>query len=228
MQRLWKNDEELMKLIRQELFAAVVGDIMDNLGFQNQFLPPQILPINDSMILAGRAMTVLEQDVTADEDPNPVMKKPFGLMLEALDDLKRDEIYLCTGASPTYALWGELMTARAVKLGAAGAVVNGYIRDKKGIVDGTFPVFGYGSYAQDQAPRGKVVDFRIPVEIDGVIINVGDILVGDSDGVCVVPGHIEEEVFAKALEKARGEKVVKRAIMEGMSAREAFEKYGIL
>lgn len=228
MQRLWKNDEELIRLIRTELFSAVVGDIMDNLGFQKQFLPPRILPLHDDMVLAGRAMTVLEKDVSPDDDANPVMKKPFGLMLEALDNLKRDEVYVCTGASPAYALWGELMTARAMKLGAAGVVVNGYIRDKKGILESNFPVFSYGSYAQDQAPRGKVVDFRIPIEMDGVVIQPGDILVGDCDGVCVVPKSIEEEVFTKALEKARGEKVVKKAIVAGMSAKEAFEKYGIL
>jgi regulator of RNase E activity RraA len=224
----WNNDDELFSLIKKELFTAVVGDMMDTMGFQQQFLPPQILPLNDSMVLAGRAMTVLEQDTPSSPDNDLLKRKPFGLMLEALDDLKRNEIYVCTGASPAYALWGELMTARAVKLGAAGAVVNGYIRDKKSIVDGPFPVFSYGSYAQDQAPRGKVVDFRIPIEMLGVTIQVGDILVGDMDGVCVVPQEIEREVFVKALEKARGEKVVKKAIMDGMSAKKAFEAYGIL
>ena len=93
---------------------------------------------------------------------NPVLKKSFGLMLEALDDLKRDEDYICSGASPTYALWGELMSTRATKLGATGAVVNGYSRDTRGILKMNFPSFSWGNYAQDQAPRGKVIDFRVP------------------------------------------------------------------
>lgn len=227
----WSNDEELFTLIKQELFTAVIGDIMDKMGFNHQFLPPQIKPLDDKMLLAGRAMTVLEADTFSEnnfDSANPFMAKPFGLMLEALDDLKRNEIYVCTGASPTYALWGELMTARASVLGAAGVVVNGYIRDKKGIIEEQFPVFSFGSYAQDQAPRGKVLDFRIPIEMQGVRIEAGDIIVGDLDGVCVVPKEIEKEVFSKAIEKARGEKVVKIAIMGGMSAQEAFEKYGIL
>lgn len=227
----WNNDDELFVLVKQELFTAVIGDIMDTMGYQQQFLPPRILPLHDSMVLAGRAMTVLEKDTATDptrEVNDALEKKPFGLMLEALDDLRKNEIYVCTGASPTYALWGELMTARAVSLGAAGAVVNGYIRDKKTIVDGTFPVFSYGSYAQDQAPRGKVVDFRVSIQMEDVIIRNGDILVGDMDGVCVVPKEIEREVFVKSLEKARGEKVVKKAIMNGMSAKQAFEEFGIL
>src|SRR5690606_23872803 len=100
--------------------------------------------------------------------------KPFGLMLEALDDLKRNEVYVCAGASPTYALWGELMAVRAQTLGAAGAVVDGYLRDTTGILSLNFPSFSYGSYGQDQAPRGKVIDFRIPIQMNGVLIHPGD------------------------------------------------------
>ena len=148
-------------------------------------------------------------------------------MLHALDDLKRNEVYLCSGSSPTYALWGELMSTRAMKLGAAGAVVNGYSRDTRGILELNFPTFSWGRYAQDQAPRGKVIDFRVPLQVGDVRVESGDIVFGDIDGVCVVPRIIEREVFAKALEKARGEKTVKRAIEKGLSAQEAFNKYGI-
>ena len=149
-------------------------------------------------------------------------------MLDALDDLKPGEIYVCTGSSPTYALWGELMSTRAKILGAAGAVVNGYSRDKKGILQLNFPTFSYGNYAQDQAPRGKVIDFRIPVTMGEVVINPGDIVVGDMDGVCVVPGNAVTEVFSLAIEKARGEKMVQKKIQEGMSAKMAFDTYGIM
>ena len=228
-EKLWETDDELFSIIKEELYTAVVGDIMDKLGWLNQFLPPQIKPLKQEMFLVGRAMTVLEADVFGEgANQNPVLKKPFGLMLEALDDLKKNEVYICTGASPTYALWGELMSTRAIKLGAAGAVVDGYSRDTKGILDLNFPTFSYGCYAQDQAPRGKVIDFRVPLEIKGVKINPGDIVLGDVDGVCIVPREIEEEVFKLAIEKARGEKMVQKKIEEGMSAKEAFEKYGIM
>lgn len=229
--KIWQSDKALFELARHELFTAVVGDVMDKLGWQHQFLPPQIRPLQAGMVTIGRAMTVLEADIYVEQSEtknNPVMAKPFGLMLEALDDLKPNEIYLCTGASPTYALWGELMSARAMKLGAVGAVVNGYSRDTNGILALNFPTFSYGPYAQDQAPRGKVVDFRVPLEIEGVRISDGDIVFGDIDGVCIIPRQAEEEVFVKALEKARGEKTVKKAIEAGMSAAEAFAKFGIM
>jgi len=229
--KLWQSDQELFKLAQEELFSAVVGDIMDTIGLQKQFLPPQIHPLREDMVVIGRAMTVLEADVFAsqtEDSANALMAKPFGLMLEALDDLKVGEVYICTGASPTYALWGELMSTRAKKLGAAGAVLDGYSRDTMGILDLYFPTFSYGSYAQDQGPRGKVIDFRVPIEIGGVKILPGDIVFGDVDGVCIIPQDAEEQVFVKSLEKARGEKLVRKAIEAGMSAVEAFRKYGIM
>jgi len=156
------------------------------------------------------------------------MNKSFGLMLEALDDLRRNEVYVNTGSSPRNALWGELMSTRARKLGSRGAVLNGYVRDTKTILEMGFPTFGFGSYGQDSAPRYKVVDFRVPVEIGSVRVRPGDILFGDSDGVLVVPTDAEAEVFTRALEKARGEKLVRKAIEEGSSAVEAFAKYGVM
>lgn len=225
----WKNDDELFDIIRGELYTAVVGDIMDKMGLLNQFLSPKIQPLKDDMFVVGRAMTVLEADVVSDSSRNnPVLNRPFGLMLEALDDLKKNEVYVCTGSSPSYALWGELMATRAQILGAAGAVVDGYSRDTKGILELNFPSFSYGRYAQDQAPRGKVIDFRVPIEMNGVRINSGDIIIGDIDGVCAVPKKYEEEVFRLAIEKARGEKMVQKKIQEGMSTVEAFAKFGIM
>lgn len=228
---MWKTDDELFTLAKCELFTAVVGDVMDKLGLIHQFLPPKIRPLRNDMVVIGRAMPVLSIDVYSESEKkshNPLLAKPFGLMLEALDDLKPNEVYLNTGSSPRNAMWGELMSTRAIKLGAAGAVVNGYTRDTNGVLNLNFPTFGFGPYAQDSAPRYKVIDWRVPIEIGQVRINPGDILFGDIDGVCVIPKSAERETFAKAFEKARGEKLVAKAIRDGMSAVKAFETYGIM
>lgn len=225
--------DALLDEARAELYTAVVGDIMDQMGYRHQFLSPRVRPLQENMMVVGRAMTVLEADCLETDQrrtgpANPVLAQPFGLMLQALDDLKPGEIYFCTGVSPKYALWGELMTTRAKKLGAVGAVVDGYSRDTQGILTMDFPVFTYGSYAQDQAPRGKVIDFRCPVETHGVLVNDGDVIIGDIDGVCVVPTTILGEVLEKSLAKARGEKLVKKAIENGQSAQSAFDEYGVM
>ena len=122
MKTPWKNDNELYEIAKKELFVALVGDILDKMGYLHQFLPPNIKPLNDDFVVIGRAMPVLEADVfeeSSQNGHNPVMKKPFGIMFEALDSLKEGEVYICSGASPQYALWGGLMSTRAIKLGAA-------------------------------------------------------------------------------------------------------------
>lgn len=226
-----QSDREIFQSARRELFSAVIGDVMDKMGLLRQFLPPTIVPLDRSMVVCGRAMTVLEADVFEESvagSHNPLSARPFGLMMDALDDLKTGEVYICTGASPRYALWGELMSVRARQCGAAGAIVDGYSRDTRGILALGFPAFSHGSYAQDQGPRGKVIDFRIPIQIGQARIAPGDILFGDLDGICVVPRAAEQEVLARAFEKARKEKTVRNALEEGMTSKAAFEKFGIL
>ena len=226
----WKDDNELFEMMKKELYSAVIGDILDKMHYLHQFLPQRIQPIDTDMVVAGRAMPVLEADAFEElsNGQNPIMKKSFGLMLEALDDLKENEVYICTGASPSYALVGELMCTRMQILKAAGAVVNGFHRDTKGILELDFPCFSYGRYAKDQAPRGKVIDYRVPIEIEGVRINPGDIIFGDLDGVVVIPKEVETEVIQRAYEKATGEKMVAEAIRAGMGAKESFDKHGIM
>lgn len=227
----WNDDNELFSISRRELFTSVVGDVMDKLQLFHQFLPPAIKPLHQEMVVIGRAMPVLSVDVFREKiegSANKLMEKPFGLMLEALDNLRANEVYVNTGSSPRNALWGEMMSTRALILGAVGAVLNGYTRDTRAILNLNFPTFSWGSYGQDAAPRYKVVDFRIPIEIGNVPIRPGDILFGDIDGVCCVPKAMEVEIFTKALEKARAEKLVKKALNDGSSAVSAFEKYGIM
>ena len=227
----WASDDELFAFMKDRLFTAAVGDILDSMGFMHQFLPPHIQPLRPDMVLAGRAMPVLEADYFAlsDEDgKNELSRRPFGLMLHALDDLKRHEVYVASGGSPRYALWGELMSTRARHLGAAGAVVNGYSRDTKAILELGFPTFSIGRYAQDQGHRGKVVDFRVSIEIEGVRVAPGDVIFGDLDGVLVIPRIAEHEVFSRALEKVGTENLVKRAIQQGTPTVEAFEKFGVM
>jgi regulator of RNase E activity RraA len=227
----WKDDTELFDIVRKELFTALVGDVLDKLGYFHQFVSPQIKPLRSDMVVIGRAMPVLEADVfmeIAKTTQLPLMKKPFGLMFEALDGLQQNEVYICSGSSPRYALWGGLMSTRALKLKAAGAVVDGYSRDTPEILRLNFPTFSIGSYAQDQGPRGKVIDYRVPIEFNGVRVNPGDIVYGDLDGLLIIPKQVEEEAFSGAIEKARGEKLVQKALEDGMSTVDAFKKFGIM
>lgn len=220
--KLWNSTKEMFDLIKNELYTPVVGDIMDTMGFYHQFLPQEIRPLENHMKLVGFAMPVLMTDVYGEQD------KPFGFLTEALDQLEENEIYLASGGVMRCAYWGELLTATAKKRKAVGAVINGFHRDTPQVLSQSFPVFSRGCYAQDSSVRTKVIDYRCRIEVGEVTVNPGDLIFGDIDGVLVIPETILEEVVEKSLQKARGEKAVRAAIENGMSATEAFKTFGIL
>jgi regulator of RNase E activity RraA len=220
--RMWNTETEMFQLMKEKLYTPVVGDILDGMGYYHQFLPPDIRPLKADMKLAGKAMTVLMIDVFSPQE------KPFGLLTEALDQLQDNEIYIAVGGTKRCAYWGELLTATARVRGAVGAVVDGWHRDTPQVLEQDWPVFSTGSYAQDSSVRTQVAAYRCPIECGQVTIQDGDYIFGDMDGVLVIPRDIAKEVIQKALEKAAGEKKVRKAIEEGMTATKAFEVFGIL
>jgi regulator of RNase E activity RraA len=216
------KDADLFSLFRAELYTPVVGDILDTLGLYHQFLPQPIQPMTLDMKLIGRAMPVLMIDVFGPQ------AQPFGKLTEALDQLEPGDIYVASGGDMRCAYWGEILTATARTRGATGAVINGFHRDTPRVLEQDWPVFSRGRFAQDSGVRTKVVDYRCPIEVGSVLVKPGDLVFGDLDGVLVIPAEHEAEVVERALDKARGEKLVRKEIEAGLSSTAAFEKYGIL
>jgi len=222
LRQKWANDAQLFELIKRELYTSVVGDILDTFGCYQQFLPQSIQPARMSDIIVGRAMPVLMIDVYGPQ------KKPFGKLTEALDQLESGEVYVASGGDMRCAYWGEILTATAKKRNASGAVINGFYRDSPKVLEQNWPVFSRGRYAPDSAVRTQVVDYRCEIQMKDVWIKPGDLVFGDVDGVLVIPKQLEKDVILKALEKARGERLVRKEIENGMSSTDAFAKYGIL
>jgi regulator of RNase E activity RraA len=205
-----------------DLYTPVVGDVLDVLGYHHQFLPAAVQPMTTTMTLVGRAMPVLMADVYGPQN------KPFGLLTEALDQLQPGEVYVCGGGAMRCAYWGEILTATAKARGAAGAVIDGYHRDTPRVLEQDWPVFSRGRFAQDSAVRTRVIDYRVPIEMNGVTITPGDLVFADLDGVVIVPQQVEAEVLERATHKARAENIVRAAIEAGLSATDAFARHGVL
>ncbi len=223
------DDTTLFATIRDRLFTAVIGDVMDAAGLTRQFLPHDIRALVPGTVLVGRAMPVLEADCSGEMVGHHDRAEPFGLMFRALDDLRPGEIYIAAGGSMRYAQWGGLMSTRARKLGAHGAVVDGCHRDTREILKLGFPVFSRGAYAQDQRLRGRVIDFRCAIEFrNGVVVRPGDVIVGDIDGVLAIPKDHAAEVVRQALAKVDGEDAVRRMIEAGQGTQDIFDQTGIM
>src|SRR5215813_6728088 len=117
------SDAELFATVRKDLYTAVVDDVLDDMGHRLHFLPPQIRPLRPDMVIIGRAAPAILCD-----DPNT--NGDFGELLESLDSLRENDVYITNGGATVYSLWGELMATRAAHLKVAGVVLNGYTRDE--------------------------------------------------------------------------------------------------
>jgi regulator of RNase E activity RraA len=211
--------------LRARMATALLSDVLDALGARAQALPPRIRPLDDASVLAGRARTALFMDVY-DVTPG---ENPYELEIALIDSLQPDEIpvFAC-GGTGRIAPWGELLTTASQVRGAAGALMDGLVRDVKAIRRSGFPVFHGGIGPLDSKGRGRIVALDVPVECAGVPVRPGDLIFGDADGVIVVPQAVEAAALAAAEEKMAGERSTLADLRAGRKLADVFAKYGIL
>jgi 4-hydroxy-4-methyl-2-oxoglutarate aldolase len=218
-------DAQLIETVRGSLYAAVLSDVLDAQGYRHQVLPPAIRPLDDRLILCGRARTGLYRDVYHVQPGH----NPYELEIALIDDLKPGDVaVLACGASGRIAPWGELLTTASIARGAAGCVTDGLVRDVSAIRKLEFPVFHGGIGPLDSKGRGEVCALDVPIECAGVTVNPGDLVVGDADGVVVVPQPIARATVQGALEKVAGEDRTRDELRRGALLAEVFKKYGVL
>jgi regulator of RNase E activity RraA len=210
-------------MMRERLTAAVVCDALDALGYPRQSPRVQLRPLTAPGVLVGRCKTTLWADMA---HPDP---QPYELELQAVDACRADDVLIAAaGGSVRSGIWGELLTTAARNSGCVGVVVDGAVRDVARMRQMGFPVFARGVCLYDSKDRQRVIDVDVPVEIDGVSIEPGALVIADEDGVIFVPRAAEAEAVRRAWEKVHAENEVRDAIRAGMKATAAFNKYGVL
>lgn len=208
--------------IQQELYTAVLSDVLDARGLRHQTLSSGFGPITSARRLTGRAFPVR---VTESYE---LPKRPYERLIEALDAISEHEVFVTNALSDRAAFWGELLSNACQARGGAGAVIDGLVRDVERIEPLGFPVFARGCRPVDSLGRSEVLEYRVSVLCGGVTVNPGDLIVADRDGVVIVPQEIEKEVVDAALAKVRGENQVRAGIRRGESLRHLFDTYGVL
>ena len=208
-----------------QLNPAILFDVLDDLGIENQVMSIGIRPLDESLTLCGRARTGAYMEVPYLEEGI----NPYRLEIALVDDLRQNDVaILACGGSSRIAPWGGLLSTAAKARGSAGCVTDGYVRDTIEIRRLEFPVFACGVAPLDSKGRGQIMSTDVPVICDGVRVSPGDLVVGNADGVVVVPQEHELEVMAKALEKNAGEHNSIKELRAGSYLRDVFDKYGIL
>lgn len=217
--------DDLIASVRERLFTAVLSDVLDAAGRRSQAMRPGVRPLDDSLVMVGRARTGLYADVYH-VVPG---ENPYELEIALVDDLAPDEIVvLAAGTSGRIAPWGELLSTACRARGAAGCVTDGLVRDVRAIRALRFPVFAGGIGPLDTKGRGKVVAIDVPIECGGVAVRSGDLVFGDADGVVVIPREVEGEILRAAFEKVAGEDRTRAALERGEKLADVFARHGIL
>lgn len=218
-------DDDLIARVRTSLYSAVLSDTLDGLGHTQQAMHPSLRPLDDGLVLFGRARTGLYMEVYT-ETPG---ENPYELEIALIDDLKQDDVaVLACPRGDRVAPWGELLSTASRARKAAGCVTDGLVRDVRMIRDMKFPVFAGGIGPLDSKGRGTVMRIDIPVRCGGVLVHPGDWVFGDVDGVVVLPSAIARQAVDQALAKVSQENALRDELAAGVSLKDAFAKYGIL
>jgi 4-hydroxy-4-methyl-2-oxoglutarate aldolase len=205
------------------LRAAVVADILDRLGARDQVLHSRIRPLFPSAKVAGYAATVHCVEV---EGPPEDRGDWYRGELAAVDALEPGDVMVVSTCEGCY--WGELLATASRYRGARGIVADAYTRDTEQLVELGFPTFVAGISPADSLGRIDVDAVGVPIECGIVVVHPGDLVLGDHDGVVVVPSALASETVGLAEEKSAGEDRVREELERGMPVSEAFRTYGVI
>jgi len=201
-----------------KLYTAAIHDILQKMDINHQWLGPDIccktVDLNNK-IIAGSAFTV--QWIF---DPLPDERdKPAAKMVQAYPE---DGIVVVdAGADQVSGFWGELATTVCLKNGVRGAVINGGAKDTGIIKTMGFPIFCKFTSPVDGFYRSRLRDWQIPIWINEILIRPGDMIVGDNDGVLVLPQEIAEQVLYDTERRVLEETQTRKLLKQGVSADEA-------
>ncbi|RLK46582.1 RraA family protein [Microbacterium telephonicum] len=208
----------------ERLTSAIVSDSCDAAGMRHQVLRGRLAPLVAGTRTIGRARTVRFAPSLVDDPADP-----YGAAIDMIDGIGAGQIaVIATGESDDSAFWGELFSAAALGAGAVGVVTDGPLRDTDKIAALGFPAFSRSRRPIDFRARMRVVDVDAPVEVGGVRIESGDLVIADDDGIVVVPRAAESDVLARARARASAETTVLAELLAGDSLRAVWTRHGIL
>ena len=208
------------------LSAALLSDVLDDLGFREQALRPFIRPLDETAVLCGFARTGRYRLVDGVEPG----RNPYALEMDLIDDLRPGEVAVlaCDGPTDRIAPWGELLSTAAQARRAAGCLTDGLVRDLRQIRAMRFPVFAGGIGPLDTKGRAEMEESDVTVRVAGVWIEPGDLVFGDIDGCIVAPKGVAAEAVSRALAKASAEDRTREALLAGESLRSVYARFGVL
>ncbi len=208
----------------ERLTTAILSDSLDVVGLRSQVLASRLPALVPGSRVFGRAATA-RFEPSARDDP----ADPYGVAIGFIDGLTAGElVVLATGESNESAFWGELFSAAALGSGVVGVVTDGNLRDTDRIAKLGLPAFSRSRRPIDYRRRMALVGVGETVEMGGVAIADGDLVMADDDGIVVIPRGVEDRVLALARERASSESTVLAELLAGESLRSVWDRHRTL
>ncbi len=202
-----------------KLPTATIANALDDVGKEVN-CPVALRPVAPRMSFAGPAVTV---EVAAGE-AGAYTSADFrvGAMIDAAEAA---DVVVISVQGARASIWGGMASLAAKVKGVAGLVVDGGVRDIDEMVEHEFPVFARHSVATTGRTRLKVNAINVPIDIDGVRVSPGDVIVADSTGIVVVPCADAEHVAELAERYAADDRNAEAEIRKGLSFSEAMAMF---
>jgi 4-hydroxy-4-methyl-2-oxoglutarate aldolase len=212
-------DKELLSRFEQ-LYTGAINDVLREFCLLEQALPGRIKPLREYRSVAGFAFTVKSA-------PNVKIQGEMEFRTQMLDAMVEDSFIVWdTSRDEKATLWGGVMTATAKGKKLKAACIDGGIRDTHQILEADFPVFYEYRISNGSLGRCLITHYQIPIKIGDTTIKPGDVVVGDVDGVLVVPRDIAYDVLVRAEEIKENEKKIFGWVNEGQTVHQITEKGG--
>ncbi len=205
----------------KRVHTPAIADILDKKGLFRQVLPPQIQAIAPGMKVAGPAQTVKGTPTIIHKDAYLEVAFAAYMAIEPGQVAVYD-----TSQDPGTAHWGEMISTTTQAKGCGGAIIDGGVRDVERIIELGFPVFARYKTPADIRGRWRYVEVGIPIRIGNVDIRPGDWVVGDGNGVVVVPKDLAVEVLLEAEEVIETENKIRQELAAGEHPLNVYLKYG--
>ena len=202
-------------------YTGAVHDVLRMMGHDNIVLPPGIKAIAPGTKVAGPVWTV-SGHIDRTRSRHETLLGWCTLLAKA----PSGHVVVCQPNNREVALMGELSAQTLQARGVLGYVVDGGSRDTDLVLEQGFPVFCSFLTPSDIVERWIPDAYGEPVTIGTVTISTGDFLLGDRDGVVIIPKALAEEVVAKTEDVVATESDMRRALIGGMDPVEAYNKYG--
>lgn len=213
-----------LKELSEKLYSGLICDVLDYFSYRKQSFTSTFQITAPNAVVFGRAFPVQAERV------DHMVENALVNQCASIDQVKEGDVYVLATKDEDFdgAVWGEIMSTGVRAHGGVGAIINGMLRDTKFVQKMDFPVLYRGHMPTTSKGRTEITAWNVPITIEGITVNPGDLIFADVDGVVVIPQEVEDQVIERCLHIMANEDITRERIAGGASVEETYMQIGTI